>query len=116
MHVTLPIIEASYDFLLATPPFRRWDFPPADDVEFHVVRNLTDRGWYRLQTNGVHQIGISSRWLSHSSNIIGTMAHEMVHMRQAMAGTETPNAKHNAEFWRLARLVCREHGFDPRLF
>ena len=44
------------------------------------------------------------------------MAHEMIHIRQAIRGTTTANTQHNAEFHRIADRVCRIHGFDRKAF
>jgi hypothetical protein len=44
------------------------------------------------------------------------MAHEMIHQHQQRQRTDTPNTEHNAEFMRLARAVCRHHGWDEKEF
>jgi hypothetical protein len=44
------------------------------------------------------------------------MAHEMIHQYQQRERTETANTEHNAEFLRLAGVVCRHHGWDEKEF
>jgi predicted metal-dependent hydrolase len=44
------------------------------------------------------------------------MAHEMIHLKQGISKTETPNAVHNAEFWRIAKSVCKRFGWDEKTF
>ena len=50
--------------------------------------------------------------LSHNE-VRAVMAHEMCHVRQFRLG-DTGN--HNDLFYRLARTVCRSHGFDYKTF
>jgi hypothetical protein len=44
------------------------------------------------------------------------MAHEIIHLHQALVGMESPCAEHNAAFNKLAAQVCKTHGFDPKSF
>ena len=43
-----------------------------------------------------------------------TMAHEMVHIYNVSKGHT--RSEHGAEFQRCARLVCKHHGFDQKMF
>lgn len=116
MKLTPPVLEACYDFLRATLPFRRWGLPPGEEVEFRVLRTQRRMGSHAVcPRRGHHVISMSSGKMSHTSHLVETMAHEMVHAYQSKRGTET-RAEHNAEFRRLARIVCRHHGFDPLEF
>lgn len=117
--MTLPLhpemLAAAYDYLRTTPPFSRWKLPTSSEVKFRVVKDPTVRGWYNTR-NGKHIIAISSGCVGFTSNLIETMAHEMVHLHQRSANLETRDVQHNAAFKKLSERVCRFHGFDPKLF
>lgn len=118
MKLTPAILEASYDFLRATPPFSRWKLPTSKDVEFRVVKQRDRLGAYHgyVHDKDRHTIDMCGARLSHTSSLILIMAHEMAHLHQRQNGTETNNAQHNADFFRLAELICKHHGFDPKFF
>jgi hypothetical protein len=42
------------------------------------------------------------------------MAHEMIHLYQDETGTA--RGHHNPKFLKLAKRVCKIHGFDPESF
>ncbi len=114
--MTLPLdpamLEAAYEFLRATPPFRHWRLPAGDAIEFQVIASPGLRG--RCVDNGDHQtIAISLRTIGHTHSLMMAMAHEMIHVRDNLAGIR---AHHGASFRRSAAVVCRYHGFDPKLF
>lgn len=115
LHISPAMMETAYEFLRATPPFRGWKMPPADDVAFRVMRAGDYRGLYHRE-NGQHIISISGKWIGHSATLLAVMAHEMIHLHQAVRGLETGNTEHNAQFHRLAGRVCKLHGFDPKGF
>lgn len=116
LHLTPEILEAAYEFLRTTPPFRRWKLPHADDVKFVVSADPCWRGYYICDRRHGHTIAISGKWIGHTANLIATMAHEMIHLYQSIRGLETRNVTHNADFRRIAARVCKHHGFDPRAF
>jgi predicted SprT family Zn-dependent metalloprotease len=47
--------------------------------------------------------------------LVETVAHEMIHLHQARAGTET-RAEHNREWHRLADTVCKRFGWQRDKF
>ncbi len=112
--LTPDVLQAAYEFIRTTKPFRGWNLPEGDDVKFKVVRTTKLRGWYDFE-NGHHTIAISAGCISHTSNLIATMAHEVIHLHQRHCCMET-SAQHNAAFKRLAATVCKVHGYDPMLF
>lgn len=118
LRLTPEIIEGAYEFLRRTPPFKAWRLPHADDVEFVVSRHQAHLGYHRGIRRKLHshEIGISEACVGHTATLLRTMAHEMIHQHQQRTRTETPNTEHNAEFKRLARIVCRRHGWDEREF
>jgi len=52
---------------------------------------------------------------SHTFTVLLTLAHEMIHLVQAIHKSDNKN-QHNAEFKRLAKRVCHLHGFDYKAF
>ena len=117
--VTLPLsphmLAAVYDFLRECPPFKAWKLPHSDEIAFEVVRDPTLHGYYQ-RTKQQHRIGVSSAAVGQTNSLIEVLAHEMIHLRQAIAKTETHGAQHNAEFRRIGQLVCRLHGWDSKMF
>lgn len=119
--MTLPltprILAGAYEYLRTTPPFLRWKLPPAEEVEFHVLQTkLLEADHTVYERTDEHVIRVSAGKIGFTSNLMPAMAHEMIHARQVISKTETPNTTHNAEFHRLAKLVCRYHGWDYKLF
>ena len=116
MRLTPELLEACYEFLRVTPPFRRWDLPENYAVKFRVGKTRSHLGDYRWDgPRQRHMIMISGRRVAHTATLISVMAHEMIHLKQNCARTET-YAEHNANFKRLAKIVCLHHGFDPLEF
>ena len=109
------ILEAAYDFLRTTPPFKSWKLPPAEEIRFRVMSAKDCRGWHTFN-NGEHDIAISRSVIGRTSALMETLAHEMIHVYQINKKSWTKNTEHNAEFWRLAKIICKHHGFDPKLF
>lgn len=112
-------LAAIYEALRAFPPFSRWNLPHADSVEFHVTRHR-DRfaDWSRYTRGpkkGTHIIRVSSSRHDHFEGLVMTVAHEMIHAAQAIAGTAT-NAEHNSDFLRRAVFICRRFGWDRVAF
>ncbi len=101
--------------LRAWPPFCRWGLPAAGDVKFHVSRARGhDAAWWI--DGSTHHIEASQRKHGHLVTLIASMGHEMIHLRQRQARTETPNTEHNAQFLRLTSRVCRRYGWDEGQF
>ncbi len=118
LRLTPEVMEGAYEFLRLTPPFKNWRLPHADEVEFVVSRHRGYVGYHRGIRRKVrsHEIGISEICVGHTNTLLRTMAHEMIHQHQQRTRTETPNAEHNAEFLRLAKITCRYHGWDEKEF
>jgi len=114
LHLTPAMLEASYELLRTTLPFRRWKLPHAGEIEFKVLR-LPHRGDTASWGDDLHEICLSTKWHPILSELLLTMAHEMCHVRQYM---ERPNdrAHHGAYFKKCARQVCRHHGWDYKTF
>lgn len=108
-------LAATYECLRAFPPFSRWGLPEAEAVKFKVSRHH-DRFAHYTRIKARHHIVVSARFNGHFNTLASTMAHEMIHLKQGVAKTETHGAQHNAEFHRLANQVCRKFGWDPKSF
>lgn len=112
IHLTPEILEAAYNLLRATPPFKGWKLPHSDDVEFHVTRHI-DRSGDCTNTGKGFTVRISSKYHATLPAVLETMAHEMVHMRQHQFCFPVT---HGPRFKRLAKQVCRRHGFSEAVF
>lgn len=111
MHITPDLVEAMYELLRSTRPFRRWKLPHADEVEFHVI--ASPRFYADHCIDRRHILRISATRVSSLATLVPTLAHEMIHMRQA--GLKARDV-HGRTFQKMADQVCREHGFDRGAF
>jgi hypothetical protein len=105
-------IAAAYDYLRLSDPFRAWHLPPSSEVRFRIVRDSKMFAEFTV-ANGVYTIRISAAKNGHSDTLLGTLAHEMIHLRQELTGDREV---HGARFKRMAARVCAAHGFDPLAF
>lgn len=117
--MTLPLnremVEAAYEYIRTTPPFRNWNLPEPEDIRFRVVKDRTRRGFYRRDRDNVPTIYVSSASIGYSHNLIETVSHETIHLHEDRLGILGP-AEHSLAFQRFAKQVCAFHGFDPKLF
>lgn len=117
--MTLPlhpeILAGAYDYLKTTPPFNRWNLPESEDVLFIVTRSKKVMGTHSTQ-NGRHVIEVSRFKVGYTGTLMALMAHEIIHLHQNAVGMETKGVEHNAAFDKLAKHVCKYHGFDPHEF
>lgn len=114
IHLTPDILEAAYNLLRQTRPFRGWKLPDGEEVAFHVV--ATDRVYadHHVGRDG-HCIRVSQRRHYQLATLLQTMAHEMCHMREVQLKVRNDIA-HGRVFQQLKAQVCRFHGFDPGMF
>lgn len=112
LRLTPDMLAAAYEFLRATEPFRRWRLPEADDVGFAVVRDPKMFADFGME-NGIPVIRVSEAKNGFTVTLLGTMAHEMCHLRQEMIGDRS---HHGIRFKHMAAQVCRAHGFDLKTF
>ena len=115
--MTLPLtphnLAAAYEYLRATTPFKGWKLPPAEEVEFRVVRDKRIDGqhnFYLGTKRGEHIISVSVPNVHTTTCLLITMAHEMIHAKQTADGVR--GRGHNIEFWQLARQICHVHGCE----
>jgi len=105
-------LAACYEALRSFPPFCHWHLPPAAEATFRVIRSKSKYGDY---SGPPHMIRISSSNIGQVSSLLPVLAHEMIHLRERVKGRRRWDA-HGAEFVKLARSVCKLHGWDPQLF
>jgi hypothetical protein len=115
--VTPKRVRAVYALLQHVPPFERWSLPPVGNIKFEILHG-PDTGEYSVDWNDRATIAVNADTNLSLAQMVETVAHEMVHLRQDQLGRlpEVRTEKHNAEFRRLARLVCRDLGFDVQRF
>lgn len=112
--VTPEMVEAAYELLRLSPPFRRWKLPAGDGIEFHVTRHGDRYGDCERPKDGKPPIiRISSAKVLTMDRLVRTMAHEMVHLY--LEGKDR-RIRHGAIFWRHAKQVCRVLDFDEEEF
>jgi hypothetical protein len=114
VNITPELVAATYDMLCLTAPFKGWNLPPSDDVQFSILQTRERYGDHCVEGDG-HHIRISRTRHKTLRTLIETLAHEMVHMRETRLGVRNDIA-HGASFRKLAMQVCRIHGFDPGAF
>ena len=112
------MLVASYECLRTMPPFRGWHLPESDDIEFRISRHRDREGHYtRYCRTDDHIISISSATIRTAPALLEVMAHEVIHLRQALIGAESKTKyQHNAHVWQTARRVCAIHGWDLAAF
>jgi hypothetical protein len=120
MHLTPAILEAAYNYLRATPPFKNWKLPDSDAVEFRVIATRRNRKTKQILYGDYDHadppvIRISSSAHKKLNGALETMAHEMVHMFQRTTDQKN-SAMHGPKFRRLAAQVCKQHGFNLKDF
>jgi hypothetical protein len=103
--------------LQAMPPFNRWALPVVGKIRFEILHG-PDTGEYAVDWDDKASIAVNADTNLTLVQVIETVAHEMCHVRQDQLGRlpEIKEEKHNAHFRRLARLVCRDLGFDVQRF
>lgn len=105
-------LAAVYDCLRAFPPYNRMNLPPASEVKFSVLRTRAVHGDYtRYIGTDQHFLRVSASTHAQFGSLSATIGHEMIHVHQGRAKTET-KGEHNAEFKRLAARACKVMGWD----
>lgn len=113
IHLHPCMLASAYELLHETEPFARWRIPDAEDVTFLITRSRDVRGTWAHQ-NDRHVITISETNVGRLDNLVRTMAHEMVHAY--IHELKIREGDHGPAFRKLAHLVCKHHGFDPKEF
>lgn len=110
-------IASVYECLTAFPPYSRMRLPAPPSIEFRVSKaSRHDALYNRYSRTDKPIMEISERRVGHFDTLAVCVAHEMIHLYQDKANTETPGVQHNAEFVSIAGRVCRTFGWDPLQF
>ena len=110
------MLAHAYDYLSATPPYKRWNLPASDEVRFGIIRSRKKCA-HCFWDGTTHVIELfSSKNVGSHDMILSTMAHEMVHMHMDMTGIMKTDNPHDAAFQKFADRVCKIHQFDRLAF
>lgn len=115
--LTPEVLAAAYDYLSATEPFCRWNLPDSEDITFKVSRARDAFAKYHY--DGTHCIEVSSAAVGHTSTLMQSMGHELVHLHLRLTGLESRSNSqgvHNMPFRKFAAQVCKIHGWDLKSF
>lgn len=106
-----------YDMLRQLPPFDKWGLPGSEWIVFELPKRKDVLGEFIESSDGAkpHRIKVSAVSHDHVFNVLQTLAHEMLHLVQAIQKTNN-TAQHNADFRKRARAVCKEYGWDYKFF
>ena len=118
LRLTPDMIAAAYEFFRQSRPFKAMRLPEADHIIFVVNREPYGTGYVTNEHRKRHEIslGISEKTVGSTFRLMECVSHEMIHVYQTIRRTDTGNTQHNAQFWKIAARVCKEHGFDPKAF
>ncbi len=106
-------LRQAYEMLRASPPFNGWGLPPGDEVVFQTERKATGRcrrlmGQHSCAA-GRHRIFVASHRTLRG--VIATLAHEMVHVYEQVAGLPDQYRLgvyiHGRPFRAAAEQVCK---------
>lgn len=106
IQLTPEMLRLAYDYLAVQKPFSKWKLPPSKEVKFRVSRHK-DRFGHHQMIGGVVHIVFSSCFVGRHETLLATMAHELIHFK---------DASHGRVFQGLADKVCRLHEFDRLTF
>lgn len=115
MQITPDRCAAVYEMLRHFKPFASWKLPPADEVEFRV-RPLKDHVAHANHYKYTLEFFIAVDDSKHPNinELAMTIAHEMCHIRQRILKRNFTT--HGADFKRMKNSICKELGWDERLF
>lgn len=116
--VTPARLKAVYGLLCQMPPFCRWELPKPERIRFSVTSSPDRHANMDWDESGSVLIQVNVLTNLTLNQMAASVAHEMVHLRQHQKGrlADQHEKQHNIEFHRLARLVCRDLGFNAQEF
>lgn len=107
--LTPHMLAAAYEYLRSTPPFKAWNLPEADVVEFHITRHVDREADHTTFTiTGEHRIRVSENVVGTTDTLMQALGHEMIHAAKGHA--------HGIAFRRAAKRACFLHGWDEKRF
>lgn len=114
--LTPAVLEAGYELLRCTSPYKGWKLPPADDVIFKIIGGKDRSADHQVDEHERHILRVSQTDHRSLRTLLETLAHEMCHMREYQLGHARNDVHHGAVFKQLGLRVCAIHGFDPGSF
>ena len=108
--VTKKSVLLAYQMLRGMEPFCSWKLPAA--IQTKVVNDISMYGCFE----DPDIITISTARVWDVSQLVATVAHEMIHLRQYRLKQLDDTTPHDAYFMEQARLVCVGLGFDQENF
>lgn len=87
--------------------------PESREISWRVTGKKQELGYCESQGGGNFRIGVSAKSIKATDTLMQTMAHEMCHVRCDLLGVK---AAHGYEWKKLAKSVCRQHGWREELF
>lgn len=115
IRVTNDLVEATYELLRMTRPFKGWRLPHSDSIVFSITRDRGTRGDFLVNEKGEFVIRINDKYHHTLPELIKTVAHEMCHLHEQMYGIRK-DVHHGAWYNSCADKVCKAHGFDRGAF
>ena len=105
--ITQESLRNAYDYLASVPPCSRWQLPSSTSVRFKISKARMTCGMYEPDP---HTITVSKVTNSTQTDVLMTLAHEVVHLhaeRNGLGGHE----EHDKQFWKYAAQVCDAFGW-----
>src|ERR1700694_1731007 len=101
--LTAEMLEACYEFLKTTPPFRDWNMPDGEDVKF-IIRKTNDTFAQYRWDGKRHTISASANAVGHTATLVRVMSHELIHLHLESTGMESRGSAntHNRAFRKFA--------------
>ena len=115
--LTPEMLATGYEYLRVSEPFRGWrglKLPTFSEIKFIVVKDRQKSADFGYE-NGVPTIRVSTARNGHTDTVLMTLAHEALHLFQALNKLDR-GGEHNRDFWKRAERICMLHGWDRTLF
>lgn len=113
--ISVETLEATYELLRTTDPFKRWKLPHADEISFRISRDNRNRGEFHVDKKGIAWITANENFHHTLDELMRTVAHEMCHLHEHLYGVRQ-DIQHGAHFYWCAARVCKHHQFDRGAF
>ena len=107
--VTPETVRATYEHLLAFPPFCNWKMHPAKKLTFLIVPYT---GEYAQFDTEKMELRVSAAAMSKHHTLLKKVAHEMIHVYEHASGRWT-TTHDTAFFFKCRDRVCKHFDFDP---
>lgn len=107
--ITPTTVKATYTWLKTFPPFNKWRLPNPEKLNFSVESLKSRWADYDPETKTLR---VSSARVSTYHSLIQAVAHEMIHVKEDLAGRWSD--KHDTVYFKSrCKTICKHWGFDP---